>query len=328
MYNKSKLEAKSKINVIDTYSVNVVTVAKKEVSKTLEQIGTIMGSNDVSVVAEASGKVTGIFTKVGDNKSKGSVIIQLDDELKYAAYLTAEVNYQKAKNDFERYEYLYKEGTIPATRFDAVKLELQSAESQYIFAKREYTNTKITAPISGVITARNVDEGDYVNQGTVVANIVDISKLKVELNVAEKDAFKLKPGDEVEIFTDVYPGITYKGKIESISSKGDASHTYPLEITLPNNTKNPLKAGMFGRVSFTSIKNDKALLIPRAALVGSVRDAKVFVVENGIAKEKNILIGNVYDDLLEVLQGLNPGEKVVVNGQNNLKNNYAVKVIE
>jgi len=326
--NKSKLEAKTNNSVIDTYSVTVEKVGKKEISKSLELVGTITGSNDVAVVAEASGRVTGVYAKVGDNKSKGSTLIQLDNELKHAAYLTAEVNYEKVKRDFARYESLFKDGSITIARLEAAKLELQAAESQYIFAKREYNDSKITAPISGIVTAKNVDEGDYVNKGTVVANIVDISKLKVKLNVAEKDAFRLKPGDKVEIFTDVYPGVTFNGKIETISAQGDASHTYPVEISLPNNNKNPLKAGMFGRISFTSIKNNESILIPREALVGSVKNAKVFVVENSIAKEKDIVIGNVYDNMLEVLQGLNEGEQIVVNGQNNLKDNYRVKIVE
>ncbi|MGE5812074.1 MAG: efflux RND transporter periplasmic adaptor subunit [Ignavibacteria bacterium] len=325
--NKSKLEAKSNTNIIDTYSVTVEKAGKKQVSKNLELTGTITGSNDVAVVAEASGRVTGVYAKVGNNKSKGSVLIQLDDELKHASYLTAEVKYEKAKKDFERYESLFKEGSIAATRLEAAKLELQSAESQYITAKREFSDTKITAPISGIVTAKNVDEGDYVNKGTVVANVVDISNLKVKLNVAEKDAFRLKPGDKVEIFTDIYPEATFKGRIETISDQGDASHTYPVEITLPNNSKYPLKAGMFGKVSFTSIKDNESILIPREALVGSIKDAKLFVVENGIAKVRNIVIGNIYDDMLEVLQGVKEGELVVVNGQNNLKDNYRVTVV-
>jgi RND family efflux transporter MFP subunit len=328
MNNKSKLEAKSNTNIIDAYTVIVEKAGRKQVSKNLELIGTITGSNDVAVVAEASGRVTGVYAKVGDNKSKGAVLIQLDDELKHAAYLTAQVNYEKARKDFERYQALFEEGSIAVTRFEAAKLELQAAESQFITAKREYNDTKISAPISGIVTAKNVDDGDYVNKGSVVANIVDISKLKVKLNVAEKDAFRLKPGDTVEIFTDVYPGQTFRGMIETISAQGDASHTYPVEITLPNNHKFPLKAGMFGRVSFTSIKKDELIVIPREALVGSVKNAKLFIVENGIAKERNVVIGSAYDDALEVLEGLKEGEQVVVNGQNNLKNNYRVKVAE
>src|SRR5690606_13668282 len=115
----------------------------------------------------------------------------------------------------------HKDASVTDAQFEAARLAFLSAEAQYITAKRQYNDTKIKAPISGVITSRLVDLGNYVNTNNVVANIVDISKLKVKLNVAEKDAFKLKPGDEVEVTTDVYPGQTFKGKIEYISAKGD-----------------------------------------------------------------------------------------------------------
>jgi RND family efflux transporter MFP subunit len=293
----------------------------------LELVGTISGDNDVAVVAEASGRVIGVYAKIGDYVSKGSMIIQLDGELKNAAFKTAEVNFEKVKKDFERYEALYNEKSIPVSRLEAAKLELQAAESQLIKARREYTDTKITAPISGVVTARSVDVGNYVSNGSVTANIVDISKLKVKLNVAEKDAFKLKSGDNVEITTDVYPGVVFNGKIATISDKGDEAHTYPVEVTLSNNKQNPLKAGMFGRVKFVSLKSTESIVIPREALVGSIKDSKVFVVENGIARERKVVIGSVYDNMIQVMSGLNNGEVVVVNGQNNLKNNFNVDII-
>jgi multidrug efflux pump subunit AcrA (membrane-fusion protein) len=85
---------------------------------------------------------------------------------------------------------------------------------------------------------------------------------------------------------------------------------------------------MFGRVSFSTIKNNESILIPREALVGSVKNAKLFVVENGIAEERNIVVGGAYDEMLEVLEGVEEGEQIVVNGQNNLKNNYRVRVLE
>jgi RND family efflux transporter MFP subunit len=193
-------------------------------------------------------------------------------------------------------------------------------------AKREYNDTKITTPISGIVTSRIVDVGNYVNKASVVANVVDISKLKVKLNVAEKDAFKLRTGDNIEVATDVYPGVIFNGKISSISSKADEAHTYPVEIILANPKDHPLKSGMFGRVSFTSIQNNTLLVMPREALVGSIKDAKVFVVEGGIAKIKNVLIGNAFENWLEIKGGLKSGDKIVVNGQNNLQDND--KVIE
>ena len=325
--NRSKLAAKTNTNVIDSYPVTTDVVGKKEVSKSLELVGTITGDNDVAVVSESSGRVVGVNAKVGDYKTKGSLLIQLDSELKLAAFKTAEVNYEKVQKDFERYQALFNEKSITISRLEASKLELQAAESQYIAAKREYNDTKISAPISGVVTSRLVDEGDYVNKNNIVVNIVNISKLKVKLSVAEKDAFRLNVGDAVDISTDVYPGVTFKGKIETISDQGDAAHTYPIEISLNNSKENPLKAGMFGKVSFTSLKESKSLVIPREALAGSVKDAKVFVVENGAAKERNLIIGSVYENMIEVLKGLKEGDKIVVNGQNNLKDNYKVIIV-
>ncbi len=326
--NRSKLEAKSNQRIIEAYPVTVENVQKKELKRTLEMVGTINGTNDVAVVSEAAGRVLGTYAKVGDYKPQGSVLIQLDGELKNAALKTAEVNYEKAKNDFERYQSLYDQKSITISQLEAAKLNFQSAESQLTFAKREYEDTKITSPISGVVTARMVDEGDYVNKGKVVVQVVDISTMKVKLNVAEKDVFRLKTGDEVAVTTDIYPGVTFKGKIETISDQADNAHTYPVEITLPNSKDHPLKGGMFGRVQFTSIKNNESIIIPREALIGSVRDAKVFVVKNGIANERSVVIGSTSDNMLEVLSGLKVGEQIVVNGQNNLKDQFKVTIVE
>ncbi len=259
MNNKSKLEARSKTERLESYPVTLAPVETKQIGNTIEMVGTINGNNDVAVVSEASGKVTKVYVKVGDYKSAGSVLFQLDDELKLAAYKTAQVNYDKAKKDFERFDALYKGKSVTDAQYEGSKLAYQSAEANYIVAKREYEDAKVKTPISGVVTSRIMDIGSYVNKGTVVANVVDISNLKVKLNVAEKDVFKLKTGDKVEISTDVYPGAVFTGKIATISSKGDEAHTYPVEITLQNSRENPLKAGMFGKVSFASLNRKNQL---------------------------------------------------------------------
>lgn len=324
--NKAKIQAKTNTEKVDAFPVITYTVQNGEVEKNLDLVGTITANNDVAVVAEAPGRVTAVYAKVGDYKPAGSVLFQLDDELKEAAYKTAQVNYEKSKKDFDRYQALHDDRSVTDAQFEAARLQYLSAEAQFITARRQYNDTKIKAPISGVVTARIVDLGNYVNDKNVVANIVDISKLKVKLNVAEKDAFRLKHGDAVEITTDVYPGVVFKGSIESISDKADDSHTYPIEISLVNSKTNPLKAGMFGRVSFSSIKKSESLVIPREALVGSIKDAHVFTVENGLAKLSKVVVGNAYDNNLEIIGGLKQGDQVVVNGQNNLKDNDKVLV--
>jgi len=177
------------------------------------------------------------------------------------------------------------------------------------------------------VTARPVDVGAMVQPGMTVANVVDITTLKVRLNVAERDVFKLGEGDRVEVTTEVYPGVRFDGKIQSIASKGDEAHTYPVEVVLQNSKQHPLKAGMFGRVAFTSVGVEKALTIPRDALVGSVKEPKVFVVDSTRAFLRSIVVGEISGGTLTVTGGLREGERVVVNGQNNLQDSTTVSVI-
>lgn len=329
--NKKKLSQTNAGGIQDVYYVSVAKVESKSLSHSLSLVGTVTAYNDVNILSETQGKITAVYVKIGDYKQAGSVLFQVDDELKKAALTGAEANYDKAKKDYTRFQELYKQKSATDAQLDQAKLGYAMAESQYIVAKRQYEDTKIKTPVSGVITSRPVDVGTMLQgapQPTLVANIVDISRLKVKLNVAEEDAFVLKVGDPVSLTTDVYPGVTFKGRIESIGAKGDDAHTYPVEIIIPNEKTHPLKAGMFARVEFTTLSNHKTLVIPRDALVGSVREPQVFVIENGISKLRNIVVGNESGTNIEVLQGLNEGETIVVSGQNNLVENVKVQIVK
>jgi RND family efflux transporter MFP subunit len=162
----------------------------------------------------------------------------------------------------------------------------------------------------------------------VVANVVDISRLKVKLNVSESDAFALKPGDVAEISTDVYPQVSYTGKIKSISTKADESHTYPVEVVFDNSSANPLKAGMFCRVKFKFKTGTEVLVIPREALVGSMKSPQVYVVDGPVARLRQITVDSEIGTSLAVRGGLREGETVVVSGQNNLKDSVGVTVMK
>jgi RND family efflux transporter MFP subunit len=329
--NKEKSKAKTAAVSSDMQKeipVTVAAVQQQSLTDNLSMVGTVLPNNDVNVISETQGRIIQMLAKVGDVKPAGSVIATVDDELKQAALISAQANYDKAVSDWNRYEPLHKENAMTSAQLDGAKLAVKMAESQLIMAKRQLKDTKITTPISGVIAARYVDAGATVDNKTAVVNIVDISTLKVKINMAERDAFALKAGDKVNITSSVYPTQKFEGKVASIGSKGDEAHTYPVEIWLPNNKEYPLKAGMFARVNFTTVARPNSLVIPRSALVGSVKDAEVFVVENNKAILKKILLGSETESNLEVLQGLNAGETIVVNGQNNLKNGSEVRIIK
>lgn len=325
--NKAQIDARAKNDTPAAFPVSARAVGKQKLTESLSLVGTVAANNDVAVISETQGRITAVLANIGDQRRAGAVLIHVDDELKQASLASAEVNFQKAKKDLDRFETLHQEGIVPDAQLEGVRQAFKAAEAQQIVARRQLRDTQITTPISGVVTARPVDIGTMVTPGTVVANVVDLSVLKVKLNVAERDAFRLKVGDPVKITTEIYPGRIFEGKIKNISAKADEAHTYPVEITLPNSKTDPLKAGMFARVSFISIPQEEVLAIPREALVGSIRKPQVYVVENGIAVLRDIVIGSDSGTRLEVREGLKEGETVVIAGQSNLKDKVPVTVM-
>lgn len=255
-------------------------------------------------------------------------MVEVDSETKEAAYKAAEVNYEKAKKDLERYEALYNEHSISDSQIEQARWAYQSADAQYVTARRAFNDTKITTPISGIVTARYVNVGTMTvgaPQATQIANVVDISRLKAKVQVAEKDVFRLHVGDDVDITTDIFPNKVFDGKIYTISSKGDDAHTFAVEV-LMQNPKLELKAGMFVHVTFKPNSESSALVIPRTAILGSVQNAQVYVVSNNVAKLRTVIVGKEFSTNVEILQGLQEGDSVVVDGENNLSDNINVTV--
>lgn len=326
--NRSKNIAKAKKNVVlTTFPVYVSKVAFEDVDLSLEYVGTVLPNAEVSIASETNGKVVSVNANLGDFVSKGAVLVKLDDRIKQANFATAKANYEKVKKDLERYEKLYAEKSISENQLDQIRFQFTNAEAQYNIAAKQLEETKIVAPFSGFITAKMVEVGQVISPGTPLMSLIDINQVRIRIQVPEKDILKLKTGDEVEIYSDLLPNEKFIGKIQHIGFKADDAKTYPVEV-LVRNPKNILKAGMFVRAKIPSAIRTRTLLIPREALVGSSLEPKVFVVENNIAKLRQVVIGNEFGKKLEVLQGLREGELVVVEGLINLKDGTTVEIVK
>ena len=134
--NRARMAAKATTEIITSVPVSVVSVEKQKLIDRISVVGTIAANNDVSVISETQGRVTRVFVEVGDLVKAGAPLVQVDDELKRANLAAAEVNYEKAKKDFERFEVLQKQGTVSDTQMESARLAFKAAEAQYIIAKR------------------------------------------------------------------------------------------------------------------------------------------------------------------------------------------------
>ncbi|HOD11415.1 MAG TPA: efflux transporter periplasmic adaptor subunit, partial [Flavobacterium sp.] len=133
----------------------------------------------------------------------------------------------------------------------------------------------------------------------------------------------------INVGTNVYPDKNFTGKITFVAPKADASLNFPVEIEIANNATKDLKAGMYGTAKFASNQQKQTLkIVPRNAFVGSVSSNQIFVIENGTAKLKKVTAGRILGDKVEILNGLNDGETVIVTGQINLQDGSKVEVIK
>ncbi len=157
-YNKSKAE---QAIVKQTFVQNAipVTIAEAEItdlSNALTLVGTIMAGSDVNIVAEAGGRILQLHANPGQYKSAGSVIAEIDSEMRRASVMNAQAAYDKAKTDYDRMEKMFKEGVVNAMQMDQARYGFQAAEAQLIMSKRQLRDTKVTTPISGIINAVSI----------------------------------------------------------------------------------------------------------------------------------------------------------------------------
>jgi len=326
--NKAEVDSKKVIKTgQENVAVSVATAEMRATSGKLNLVGTAMPDKEVTVAAETSGKIVQVNFKLGDYVNEGSVLAKVDDTYKRLAYETAQLNYSKYKEDYERYQTLRQGDAVTETQLRDMKMGYESAKIQLENAQKQLDDTKIVAPFSGVITSRNTELGAFVNTGTPIASIADISQLKVTLSVSENNVYQLQKGQTVSVSTDIYPDINYRGNITNISPKGSNTHTYPIEIMIANNSKNPLKAGTYVNVLVDLGADGNFLMIPRDAIVSSVKDPSVYVINNGVAQLTKISTGQNYNTYLAVTSGLKLGDKVVTNGQINLTDGAQISVI-
>lgn len=328
MMNKKKIDEKSKLDGnLSTIPVFVTTAGISKLSGSFEVNGTFSAIHELTLMSEGQGKVVELLFNTGDFVKAGQVLAQLDDELVRSQLRLAEAAHEKAKADLLKYEGLLKADAISSQQVEDAKLGLRKAETDVTTLRKQLDFMTISAPIQGTIVRRHIEKGSLLMPGAPVAEIVDVSRLKYIANVAETEAAQVKKGDRISITTSLFPGVKYLGTVVSVGVRADDARRFPIELEMMNDPSHPLRAGMFGTASFHSESVREGLVIPRNAIVGSIKTPKVYVVENGRAILKSVIIGSATDHDVEVIDGLTTGEQIVISGQINLDDQARVSIV-
>ena len=331
--NKNENEAKTAIVAEKNATVSVRTdvVKTEEVSLDFVSNGNFEPVQELKFSAEKSGKITKILAKEGDYVSVGQTLAIVRSDVVNVNAQNANAIYQNAVADYNRFENAFKTGGVTKQQLDQAKLQMVNAKSQLTQANINVGDTRIKAPISGFINKKHIEVGSIITgmPATQLFDIVNVSKLKLKVNVNESQVAGLRVGTATTVVASVYPDKTFSGKITFIAAKADETLNFPVEIEITNNANKDLKAGMYGTAAFASNQQKQALkIVPRNAFVGSVSSNQIFVIENGTAKLKKVTAGRILGDKVEILNGLEDGEQVIVTGQINLQDGSKVEVIK
>ena len=326
MSNKAVVAEKIYIHDMDAAVLVEESGAKMHIfESSLSFLGTFEPNRQNTIGSDSQGKIIKLTVEEGDKVSQGQMIAKVDDELLQLQLQNADVNLEGQKNDDKRYMNLSNENAVAGVQVEKTKLGLRSAEIQKKQIQKQLRSTTISAPFSGVITKKMVDLGSVIGVGTPLVEIIDISSLKLTINVPERDILKFKMNQAVNAKVDIYGDRKFAGKVTNISVQADKSHNFKVQVTISNAARE-LMAGMYGSVALNNNKSVTALAIPRKALVGSTKKPQVYVIKNGKSVLTSFTAGTSDGEYIEVINGITESDRIVIKGQVNLQDNSNVKV--
>jgi len=301
--------------------VKIAKVASENIAQTETYTATVESDVKNNIAPNAPYRIEKIYVDEGDYVRKGQVLVQLD-----ASNLRQlKLQLENQKIEFNRTEQLYQVGGASKAEYDNAKMQLDVFSTQY---RQLVQNTQLVSPISGVVTARNYDDGDmYGNQP--VLTVEQTNPVKVIINVSEIHYKNVSKGMPVDILLDAYEGESFYGKVTRINPSVDvATHTFPVEVTIANQGQK-VRPGMFARAAI-SFGEKNHVVVPDEALVKQIGagDRYVYVYKDGKVSYNKVQLGKHIEDKYEIISGVNPGDEVVIAGQSRLANGKEVEVVK
>ena len=316
--------------------------------------GALRPKEQVDVMPQATGRITSLRWQVGDTVRKGELIAELEDaelrqqvnraraalEVTRASLVQRRAELENAKADIRRAQNLHEEKLIARQEFESRQTAFRVVEAQVQFTLAQerqaqaelneleirLAQSKIYAPMAGVIARRYVDVGALVNPSNPIVNIVNLSTMVTMANVPEREVGKLRVGNRALVQVDAFGVERFTGRIARISPVLDpATRTATVEVEIPNPTGG-LKAEMFARVTLDLASQREAVLIPREALVYRGQQAGVYVMQDKRPVFRTIETGLTRGDDVEVLANLQAGATIVTRGATMLNEGDQIRI--
>ncbi len=319
-----KKEATSVKDASVAEKVQTQVLAKEKIARQLELSSTLEGYESMSISPSLTGKIEHIYVEVGSRVGKGQLLVRMDQ----TQLNTTKINLASAQTEFARVQALKETGSVSQQVYDQTKTQLDNLTESAKFLE---TNTFVRAQFSGVIAAKNYEDGELYS-GAPILSLQQISMLKAIINIPEAYYPLVKKGMKVEVRSDIYKDEVFPATIEIVYPTIDpASHTFQAKLRIPN-AKEKIRPGMYVKTTL-ALGEAETIVVPYQAvlkLTGS-NERYVFVNDNGTARRVAVTMGQRFDDRIEVIpetEGeLKEGDELVVVGQARLVDGSKLEVV-
>jgi membrane fusion protein, multidrug efflux system len=308
--------------------VNVMAIATGPISSYISATANLVAENEVKIIGEADGRVTQLLVDEGDFVQKGQTLAVLNKDDAEILLAKATVRSDNASVAYNRAREMFQKELMSKGDFEKTEMEKSVAEQEMAEVRWRLSKTTIRAPFAGRVTDRKIQAGSHVRVGEELFTITDYDPLIALIYLPETDVLALSEGREVRLSLKADESVTFQGKISQISPVVDtATGTVKVKVEAIQPPK-MARPGSFVSVNIVRETRGDALLIPRQAVIRELRDAHVFVMDGDKAVKRSVELGIEEGANVQVLSGVEAGDKVITAGQGALKDGSPVKVLD
>lgn len=304
--------------------VETATPFRADINATYAASASIESDADAPVIARVGGEVVELLVEEGDRVAAGQVLARLDGERLRLEMLAAKANLDRALKEYARNVDLHDRGLISAAMFEGLKYDVAALQATYELKALNYRYSNIRATIPGVVSSRDMKPGETLQAGQVAFRITETSELLAHLQIPQAELAKFSVGHVASVHVAAMPNASFAATIIRISPTIDTQNGTFRATALIDNKAGHLAPGMFGRFSIAYERHTNALLIPAHALLDEDEMTSVYVVRDGAVARRVIDIGIKENGRVEVLDGLQEDDQVVIIGHSGLRDGSKV----
>lgn len=287
--------------------------------------GTAEAAKDVTFSAEIPGRVEYLGPKLGGRVTKGRLLAKIDYRTLQARLMQATAGHDLAKKTFARLVELGSD-LVTQQQLDEAESALKNARANLAIAQSDINKSRVTSNIRGVVSAKYVEEAEYVAPGTPLYRVVDNSTIYFEAHLPETQVSSVKPGSEALVQLNAL-GESRKGTVEAIlPSAHPASKTFTARVRVANPDFKILQ-GMSAVVKIAAQVHEEMVVVPQDLVLEGKAGRSVFVIENGKAIQRQVSLGGREGDRVAIIEGVAPGEIIVTLGHRNLSDGQDVAIV-